>query len=268
LLRVRRLHLFEWVDQPWLPRVFRDFSTDHLKYSHNEAMRAPVNVAIAKRLASILARTGTTQIVDLCGGGGGPIVEIGRILVEDLSIPVNILITDLYPNVAAFKALEAQSGGSVTVRYESTNATDVPGELKGLRTMFAAVHHFQPSGVKLVLADAVRKRAPIAVFEPLVRTPQMVMLVGLMSFLRGFTHTHRVGRLTVARFLLTYVLPLAPALFAWDGAVSTIRMYTPDELLELARSIPSRQHQWEAGRFDVPGPFGPMPTTYLIGVPH
>lgn len=264
---MRRVQLFEWEDQPWLPRVFRDFITDHLRYTHNEAMRAPVNVAMATRLASLLARTQTTQIVDLCAGGGGPVAEIGRILVEELSVPVKILLTDLFPNVAAFKALEAQSGSRVSARYESTNATDVPGELRGLRTMFTALHHFRPSSVKLVLADAVRKGAPIAVFEPMERTLRMLALVGLMSFLRGFTHTHRVGRLTIGRFLLTYVIPLSPVMFAWDGAVSTLRMYTADELLELARSVSVDGYQWEAGRFDVAGPFGLMPTTYLFGLP-
>jgi hypothetical protein len=134
--------------------------------------------------------------------------------------------------------------------------------------MFAAFHHFQPSHARLVLADAVRKRAPIAVFEPLERTFRMLTLVGFMSLLRGFTHTHRVGRMTVGRFLLTYVFPIAPAMFAWDGAVSTLRMYTADELLELARSVEPSGYEWEAGRFDVPGPFGSMPTTYLIGVPR
>src|SRR5712691_2610808 len=154
---MRRVHLFEWEDQAWLPRVFRDFITDHLRYTHNEAMREPVNVAMAKLLASLLTRTRTTEIVDLCAGAGGPIAEIGRILVEELSVPVKILLTDLFPNVAAFKALEAQSGGRVSARYEPTNATDVPGELQGVRTLFAALHHFQPSSVTLVLGDAVRK---------------------------------------------------------------------------------------------------------------
>jgi len=264
---MRRVQLFEWEDQPWLPRVFRDFMTDHLRYTHNEAMRRPVNVAIATRLAAILARTQTTQIVDLCAGGGGPIAEIGRILVEELLVPVKILLTDRFPNVTAFKALTAQSGSRISARYESTNAMDIPIELEGLRTMFAALHHFGPSGVKLVLEDAVRKRAPIAAFEPLERTFRLVMLVGLMSFVRGFTHTHRVGRLTIARFLLTYVLPLAPAMFAWDGAVSALRMYKAEELLELARGVAPTQYEWEAGRFDISGPFGTMPTTYLIGVP-
>jgi len=264
---MRRLQLFEWEDQPWLPRVFRDFITDHLRYTHNETMRKPVNDAMASRVASLLERTRSTHIIDLCAGGGGPVTEIGRILAQERSIPVTILLTDLYPNVAAFKALEAQSGGRVRARYESTNATDVPGDLHGLRTMFAALHHFQPDQVRQVLADAVRKRAPIAVFEPLERTFRMVVLVGLVSFLRGFTHTHRVGQLTPARVLWTYLLPLGPAMFAWDGAVSALRMYTAGELLELARSVDAGQYEWEAGRFDVRGPFGAMPTTYLTGAP-
>jgi hypothetical protein len=264
---MRRVHLFEWEDQPWLPQVFRDFITDQLRYTHNEAMREPVNAAIARRLASLLARTRTSRIVDLCAGAGGPLPAIGRILVDDLSVPVEILLTDLYPNLAAFKEIEVQSGGRVSARYEPTDATDVPHELHGLRTLFTALHHFQPAHARLILADAVRKRAPIAVFEPLERTARMVALVGLMSFLRGFTHTPRVGRLTAGRFLVTYVLPLAPAIFAWDGSVSALRTYTAEELLELATSVAGSQYDWEAGRFDVPGPFGRMPTTYLVGVP-
>jgi hypothetical protein len=230
-------------------------------------MREPVNLAIATRLASLLSRTQTAQIVDLCAGAGGPVAKIGRILAHDLSVPVKIVLTDLYPNVAAFKAVEAQSAGQVRARYESTNATDVPSELQGVRTLFTALHHFQPAEAKLVLMDAIRKRAPIAVFEPLERTPRMIVLVGLLSFLRGFTHAHRVGRLTIARMLWTYLIPLAPAMFAWDGMVSTLRTYTAKELLALAGSVQADQYEWEAGRFDVPGPYGQMPTTYLIGAP-
>lgn len=261
------MQLFEWEDQPWLPRVFRDFITDQLRYTHNEAMREPVNLAIAQRLAAVLARTGTTQIVDLCAGAGGPVAKIGRILAEDLGVPVHIVLTDLYPNIASFEELVARSGGRISARYASTDATDVPPELRGLRTVFTALHHFPPPLARLVLADAVRKRVPIAVFEPLERTFRMFALVGLMSFVRGFTHAHRVGRLTAARALTTYLLPVGPAMFAWDGAVSTLRTYTAAELLELAGSVSGSEYAWEAGRFDVDGPYGPMPTTFLLGEP-
>lgn len=264
---MRRLHLFEWEDQPWLPRVFRDFITDHLRYTHNEAMRAPVNLAIAQRLAALLAQTGRSQIIDLCAGAGGPLPCIGRILRQDLGVPVEIVITDLYPNVAAFRELEARSGGSIKARLDSISATDVPADLHGVRTLFTALHHFPPAAAKLVLADAVRKREPIAVFEFLERTARMVTLIGLMSFLRGLTHTPRVGPFTLQRFLTTYVVPLAPMIFAWDGSVSALRTYTADELLALAKSVGSGGYKWDAGRFDVTGPYGLMPTTYLIGSP-
>jgi hypothetical protein len=264
---MRRVQLFEWEDQPWLPRVFRDFITDHLRYTHNERMREPVNAAIGKRLASLLARTGSRQIVDLCAGAGGPIGRIANIASIELSLPLQVLVTDLYPNVTAFQSLEKSSGGMITARYQSTDATDVPSELRGVRTLFTAIHHFPPPLVKQVLADAVRKRAPVAVFEPLERSVRMVVLVGVMSFLRGFTHTHRVGRMTVRRFLLTYILPVSPAMFAWDGAVSALRSYTAGELLAFARSVGPRDYEWEAGTFEVAGPYGAMPTTFLVGVP-
>ncbi len=79
-MRLPRAHLFEWEDQPWLPPVFRDFITDQLRYSHGEAMRLPINSAIAQHLQQLLERTGSERIVDLCSGAGGPVVQIGRLL--------------------------------------------------------------------------------------------------------------------------------------------------------------------------------------------
>lgn len=264
---MRRLHLFEWEDQPWLPNVFRDFITDHLRYTQHEPMREPISRAIAKRLADLTAAAKTRRVIDLCAGAGGPLLAISKIMADELGTPVEVVLTDLYPNVAAFKRLEAESRGRIGARYEPISATDVPAELSGIRTLFTALHHFAPEQARRVLADAVRKRAPIAVFEPLERTARMITLLGLVSFLRGFTHTPRVGRLTAARFLVTYVVPIAPAIFAWDGMVSALRTYTPDELHALAMSVGSHDYRWEAGRFDVMGPYGAMPTIYLIGRP-
>lgn len=264
---VRRFHLFEWEDQPWLPRPLRDFITDHLRYTLNEDMRRPINLAIARRLQALLESTHSRRIVDLCAGGGGPVPALARIFVEELRSPVEIVLTDLYPNVAAFRRLEAQAAGVVTGCYEPVDAFDVPNELDGVRTIFTALHHFSPDDARRVLADAVRKRSPIAIFEPLERTMRCVTIVGVMSLIRGFTHTPRIGSLTLERLLLTYAIPIAPMIFAWDGMVSALRSYTADELRDLARGIEQNDYGWESGRFEVLGPYGPMSTTYLIGAP-
>jgi len=46
-----------------------------------------------------------------------------------------------------------------------------------------------------------------------------------------------------------------------------MRTYTPRELADLARSAGTTGFAWEAGRFYTPGPYGLMPTTYLLGYP-
>ena len=264
---MRRIQAIEWEDQSWLPRVFRDFITDHLKYTHSQPMRAPVNAAIADHLSSLLDRSGATRIVDLCSGAGGPVAQIGQLLAQRMATRPKVLVTDLYPNESAFRALETASGGLIEARFQPTDAADVPAELEGVRTIFTAIHHFTPPQVQKVLSDAVRKRAPIAVFEPLERTLPMAALVGAMSFLRGWTHTHRVGRLTLPRFAVTYIVPLAPLMFAWDGMISCLRSYKADELIAIARQVEAPEYTWEAGSFYVSGPFGRMPTTFLIGRP-
>jgi len=33
----------------------------------------------------------------------------------------------------------------------------------------------------------------------------------------------------------------------------------------MTKTISTGDYQWEVGRFEVDGPYGPMPTTYLIG---
>lgn len=264
-----RCHLFEWEDQAWLPVVFRNFITDHLRYFLTRKVREPVNRAIAQRLKSLLIRTDSNQIIDLCAGAGGPLLAVHRILAEDACEPVEVLLTDLYPNVEAFQKHVVEGGGAINARYEPISAFDVPSGLQGLRTLFTALHHFKPEGARQLLADAAHKRQPIAVFELLERTPRMFVLTGLFSLWQSFIMTPFVGRLTLQRFFLTYVIPLAPAIFFWDGVVSVLRTYTPQELRELTDSIGVEDYAWEVGRFDAPGPGGIvlLPTIFLLGWP-
>lgn len=264
---MRRFHLFEWEDQPWLPEAVRDLITDQLQFTHREPMRRHVNAAIAQRLTRLIARTGARRIIDLCAGSGGPLVEIAPHLSKEDGSDLEIWLTDQYPNLEAFSRIERASGGRVRTVSAPTSAFDVPPELDGLRTLFTAFHHFRPEQAQRILSDAVAKRMPIAVFEPLQRRPAMAALVGAVSLLRGFTHMPRLGPLTPARVFWTYVVPLAPVAFAWDGMVSALRTYTPREMAELGRAAGGDDYSWEAGVFDVPGPYGPMPTSYLLGYP-
>jgi hypothetical protein len=261
---MKRLHLFEWEDQRWLPTVFRDFTTDHLHYSIE---RGKLFVPIVPLLHRALTASGETQIVDLCSGGSGPYPGLVRRLEKDFGLRVPVTLTDLFPNQDAIARAERESDGLVRYRAEPTSAFDVPTDLAGLRTIFTALHHFRPSDVRRLFADAVAKRRPIAAFESLERNVPTMLKIGTFTFLSGILSTHRVGRLTPARAIFTYVFPLAPFFYSWDGMVSCLRTYTPDDLRQITADL-GGDYTWEVGQIDARHQFGPYKITYVIGLPQ
>ncbi len=263
---MKRLHLFEWEDQPWLPQVFRDFVTDHLRFARESAALAEINRIVATRLKSAMEQLATREIVDLCSGGGGPLRAVQRCLATEMAFPIQVTLTDLFPNAAAFRQIEAESAGTIRCRYDAISVFDVPADLQGMRTVFTAFHHFRPADARRILEDAVAKRVGIAIFEPLERTLRTIVLVGLDAVFRSFLLTPRVGQLSLARFLLTYVCPLCPLVATWDSVVSALRTYSVAEMRELTQGLD--EFSWEMQRLQVPTDFGPLPFTYLIGLPQ
>lgn len=248
-------------DHPWCPKSVRDGGTDWLRFLANLTKAFD---HVAPKIRAALVATGTSHIVDLCSGGSGPWLTLERTL--SASGPVDVELTDLYPNISALEGVHERSGGRVRFRRSSVDATDVPTELDGVRTMFNCFHHFPPDLARAILSDAVRKRRAIAIFEgvdrrllPLLAMPlQPVVLAALTPFIRPFKWS---------RLALTYVVPLIPLLVMFDGAVSMLRIYSPDELRELVSGIPSHEaFDWDIGTTRIP--LSPVGITHLVGTPR
>jgi hypothetical protein len=259
-----RLHLFEWEDQPWLPRVLRDYVTDHLQYAQTGRHLEPAHTAIAEHLAGAMRQLGERRIVDLCSGASGPLLAVRPRLATLLGGPVEVTLTDLYPNLDAFRGV---SGDGVGFAAEPVDATAVPPRLTGMRTMFTALHHFRPARARAVLADAVASGAGIAIFEPLERTLRVVALTTVNGLVRGFLLTPVLPNRSLARLLATYVVPVGPFILTWDGIVSALRTYSVDELRELSRGLGEGRYDWQIDRMPMATPVGPVYWTYLIGLP-
>lgn len=259
-----RMHLFEWEDQPWLPRSLRDFITHHLQHTFSIPATAPLREAVADIVIPALQRTGQTHIVDVCSGGGGPLIAVLPALSARLGEPVTARLTDLFPNVDAFKAIEAETEGAATGERKSVSAFDVPRDLGKFETIFTALHHFRPEDAKRVLADAAAKGRTIAVIEPFNRKAVLPTTIG--GFLLGVFRTPFMGRMSVARFLWTYPIPIAPLILAWDGCVSCLRAYTPGELESMGQEV-APHYTWEAGEREVVLPMAKLTLTFLIGEP-
>lgn len=128
---MRRRQLVEIEDLAWCPRAVRDGGTDWLGFMANTTGMFD---AVAPKIREAMRVTGTETVVDLCSGGGGPWLTLQRELAK--TGPVQVCLSDLYPNLAAFAALRVRSHDRLHYLATSVDATNVPAELSGVRTMF------------------------------------------------------------------------------------------------------------------------------------
>jgi hypothetical protein len=256
---MNRLHLLELEDQRWFPVAVRNGATDFLSWV-GSVIEAPYS-AFVPRLAEAMRKTGDTRLLDLCSGGSGPLRVLVRLL-NRRGIPARATMTDLYPNVPRFEAISAMSHGEIDFSVKPVDATDVPAELEGFRTICNAFHHFQPELAKAILEDAVRKRQGIAILEFVERTPAAVANIPF-AMAQSFIVTPFLKPFRFSRLFYSWVVPLIPFTVLWDGVVSCFRVYSVEELQALVAQIPSADFEWDIRR-DAFGPFG---STTLIGIP-
>jgi hypothetical protein len=257
---MRRRQLVELEDLAWCPSVVRDGGTDWLAFMMSTAR---VFSAVAPRIRAAMNATGTHKVIDLCSGGGGPWLTLERELAR--TGRADITLSDLYPNIDALRDVCDRSGGRLSFYPRELDATNVPAEIPGVRTMFNSFHHFPPSVAAAILTDAVRSQRAIAVFEGinhrgvgLLAIPaQLPALLLLTPFVRPFRWS---------RMLFTYILPLIPFLVLFDGTVSVLRLYSEDEMRKLVLRVPGHERfAWEIGSTSVLGT--PVGVSYLVGVP-
>jgi hypothetical protein len=256
---MRRLHLFEFNDQNWLPTSWRDWMTDYL---HFVSTRFNIYAPVAPKLKQTLESINCNTVVDLCSGGTGPAIMVQQQMSKQ-NYYITITLTDLYPNLRAFQNASATNGN---VRYIETpvDATNTAQTLRGFRTIFNAFHHFNPDMAKKILANAVKNSEGIGIFEITERSLKTVLSI-LLTPIIVLAVTPFIKPLSLGRLLWTYIIPMMPLLILWDGVVSCLRSYSPQELKELAESIDKTSYHWESGQLDI---FGVGKITYLIGYPQ
>jgi len=255
---MRRIQFIELHDQAWFPPSLRDEVIDALQFGLG-LLKPYGSVAALLRRAFNFSRS--QSIVDMCSGGGGPWPYLSR-KVGDPAQVIHVCLTDKYPNLGAFQKLKAASEDRITFRPESVDATKVPGDLKGFRTMFTAFHHFSPQQARAILQNAVDDGQNIGVFEMTKRAPWTMALMIPWALMPLF-FTPWIRPFCWSRLFWTYVVPVIPFVFLFDGVVSCLRTYRPEELRAMVQTLTENRHTWEIG--EQSGAAGEMAITYLIG---
>jgi hypothetical protein len=249
------LHLFEFGDQRWFPQILRNAETAYLSAAYR--FWPTLARRWAEKISTVLHPRVPAEIVDLCSGSGGSMPQIIEELLKQ-DYDVRATLSDLYPNPKS--GLDPR----ITWLLEPVDATHVPPELGGVRTMFSAFHHFRPDGARAILRDAFERRRAICIFESgsgtllgigaMLGVPLAVL--ALMPLARPF----RWGNL-----LFTYLVPLTPLIVLWDGIVSMLRIYSPEQMRKLTADLQAPDYLWEFGQIRIRGIPDGLP--YMIGRP-
>ncbi len=258
---MKRIQLFEFTDMPWYPNTFRQMQTDYLQFA---STLSSGHTNIVPLLIKAMKKAETVEIVDLCSGGSGPWLNLKKQL-SDAGYPVSVKLTDKFPapdTVAKFQ------NSDLRFLPDSVDATHIPPDLKGMRTIFEGFHHFNPEQAKNILLDAVNQKAAIGVFDASIKMPAGLMLLLLSPIITILTYlfaTPFMKPRRLSRYIYTYILPLVPLATCWDGIVSMLRVYSPAEAKKLTEQIHVDGYAWETGIASTGTPI--FNFTYIIGYP-
>lgn len=230
-MQLRRVQAFEFNDQPWVPAVLRDTIVESLSLTLKWGR---ILEGLAAPLSAFLEEAGTTRVLDLGAGGGGPASVLLRALARE-GRRLEWTLTDLFPRPAVWQRLADRHPGELEFVATPVDATAIAPDLSRgrARTIINVLHHLPPKVARGVLRDAIESRAPIFVAEGFERSP-----LRFLSFAPFGLPALAASPLLApddrwARALLTWATPVALCASIWDGFVSTLRVYTEAELREM-----------------------------------
>jgi hypothetical protein len=256
---MKRIHLFEFEDLTWFPQFLRNFVTDFLQYVSNKFDIYEPTVLLINRG---LEKSETNTIIDIASGGGGGWLSLSKHLFAE-NKDLNIVLTDYFPNISAFKQTIEIGGNNFKFIEESVDACNLPAKLKGLRTQFLSFHHFPPEKAEMILQNAVDNNSPIAIFEAQERS-FVCFAAMLISPLNVLFSTFFIRPFSFLRFIFTYLIPIIPFVVLWDGIVSMLRTYSIKEMNQFIGNVKnSNNFDWEVDRIMNRG----LPILYLLGYP-
>jgi hypothetical protein len=114
-----------------------------------------------------------------------------------------------------------------------------------------ALHHSPPGLAQEVLLDGIRRGPGIFVAEGFERNPLGFLPLRLPGGVALSANPLLTRKSRLQKAALTWLTPAAALAALWDAFVSTLRVYTEEELREMVAPVASSTN-WTYGTFDYP----------------
>ena len=121
---------------------------------------------LARLIGKALQHSHKHAIVDLCSGGGGPMLHVFEQLKGQPGMAdLQLTLTDLYPNQEVATAVNTDPTPNLAYHPAAVDAADVPADLIGVRTLVGSFHHMPPDAARRILQHAQASQQPICIYE-------------------------------------------------------------------------------------------------------
>lgn len=247
---MKRIELFEFEDFSGLPNVIRTGVTNLIIVFHKLIGTKSV---LTNLIIEISSKIKFTKIIDMGSGSGGPMIEV----IQELNTKnkskqrIELVLSDKFPNKEIITRINNLRIPNVYYLEDSVDASKMETLPKGLKTMIASFHHMSPKLAKAILSSAARSKEPILIYELAENNIPVLIWVLLLPLslsiliLMSLIMTFFVRPLTFSQLFFTFIIPIIPLIYAWDGQASLMRTYTFNDIKELLGDYSKGSYTWE-----------------------
>jgi hypothetical protein len=259
-----RLNLFEVHDLNWVPHLVRESVVEVLGTTMRWGKIVP---AMSPAFKDFWDESHGADVLEMCSGSG----ETAALLFDTMTSPespaiaLRIILSDLVARPQLWRSICLSRQDRLSFLPFNLDATAIPDSvlLDRSQLILNAFHHFPPEAARNVLKNACLHSRGIFIAENFGRSPLETISCGVFGIPATFANPWRTPRQRVLKFLLTFVLPVIPLAVVWDGLVSSLRVYTRENLMEMTRDLDA--FEWRHGIFHYM-PFGRG--QFFYGVPR
>lgn len=242
-----RIHSFEFCDQSWLSGVWREAYLDGLNFLFRLG-------GIYHRMYRPFSRwaraSGGSQVLDLASGGAGPIETLVSSAQEARASIPRITLSDLFPDLRSYRRLQEafpETVDCIPVPVNALSPTSIGGGFP-LTSICTGFHHFKPDQAQQLLENIVNRSNGIFIMEPTERS-WLSPLLPVLTFIPLMLAPFFSRRFSLKAFAISTLIPIVPLLVVFDGIVSALRMYRPEEILAMVPEPARSSWKWEWGKY-------------------
>lgn len=266
---MKRIQLFEFEDFNWFPSWMRIPMTNLLVVLHKIMGTKEV---LFNLLIHIQKTHPFHSIVDLGSGSGGIMPTVVNTWNDEMENKIHLTLTDLHPNHQFIALNEKENNPKIHYSSTPVDATKLQSIPEGLKTMINSFHHMPPEIAQKILSSAQKEKTPLLIYEIAEnKIPTAVWAIFLpiglcINFLMALFTTPFSRPLTFSQIFFTYIIPIIPLAYAWDGQASMPRMYAYADVDEMLSKTSSEDYSWEVAPAKKKN--GKTVGYYILGLPN